>query len=180
MLRPLPLAALFDSFSVEVFWFLSRAQFQANINISWGKHSSKRVRNAINSSSLNVVYATHYTSFRRSVSFPLVMGMGIGNATGYPGVFQGNLHPYPWKPTPAFVGTGCGFSQTHGVPAIPSCIPYIITCINNKTFVSIKKNTKKKKKSFTYGPNDTRLASFGLFLIVVTFQHPPCCVLHRL
>ena len=24
--------------------------------------------------------------------------MGIGNAAGYPGVFQGNPHPYPWKP----------------------------------------------------------------------------------
>ena len=30
----------------------------------------------------------------------------IGNVTGYPGVFQGNPHPYPWEPAPAFTGAG--------------------------------------------------------------------------
>jgi hypothetical protein len=30
----------------------------------------------------------------------------LGNATGYPGVFQGNPSPYPWKPTPAATGAG--------------------------------------------------------------------------
>ena len=38
----------------------------------------------------------------------------IGIVTGNPGVFQGNPHPYPWKPAPAatgmgFRGYGCGF-----------------------------------------------------------------------
>jgi transposase len=33
----------------------------------------------------------------------------LGNATGYPGVIQGNPHPYPQKP----VGTGAGFHETH-------------------------------------------------------------------
>jgi hypothetical protein len=28
------------------------------------------------------------------------------NVTGYPGVFQGNPHPYPWKPAPAATGMG--------------------------------------------------------------------------
>ena len=30
----------------------------------------------------------------------------LGNVTGNPGVFQGNPHPYPWKPTPAATGVG--------------------------------------------------------------------------
>ena len=38
----------------------------------------------------------------------------LGNVTGYPGVFQDNLHPYPSKPIPASTGVGfdkyrCGF-----------------------------------------------------------------------
>ena len=32
--------------------------------------------------------------------------MAIGNMTGNPGVFQGNLHLYPRKPTPAYTGAG--------------------------------------------------------------------------
>jgi hypothetical protein len=37
----------------------------------------------------------------------------LGIVAGYPGVFQGNPHPYPWKPAPAarvrvFTDTGCG------------------------------------------------------------------------
>jgi hypothetical protein len=28
------------------------------------------------------------------------------NVTGYPGVFQGNPHPHPWKPVPVTAGTG--------------------------------------------------------------------------
>jgi hypothetical protein len=44
----------------------------------------------------------------------------VGNTTGYPGVFQGNPHPYPWKPVPTamgagFAGYGCGFCKTHGL-----------------------------------------------------------------
>ncbi|KAF8799791.1 hypothetical protein BYT27DRAFT_7119498, partial [Phlegmacium glaucopus] len=35
----------------------------------------------------------------------------IGNVTGYPGVFQGNLHLYPSKPVPT--STGAGFDR-HG------------------------------------------------------------------
>ena len=31
---------------------------------------------------------------------------GLGNGVGYPGVFQGNPHPYPWKPAPAATGAG--------------------------------------------------------------------------
>jgi hypothetical protein len=30
----------------------------------------------------------------------------LGNVTGYLGVFQGNPHPYPWKPAPAARGAG--------------------------------------------------------------------------
>ena len=30
----------------------------------------------------------------------------LGNATGYPGVFQSNPHPYPSKPVPAATGPG--------------------------------------------------------------------------
>jgi hypothetical protein len=30
----------------------------------------------------------------------------LGNATGYPGIFQGNPSPYPWKPTPTAKGVG--------------------------------------------------------------------------
>jgi len=33
----------------------------------------------------------------------------VGNVTGYPGVFQGNPHPYPSKPAPA--STGAGFHR---------------------------------------------------------------------
>ena len=33
----------------------------------------------------------------------------VGNVTGYPGVFLGNLHPYPSKPVPA--STGAGFDK---------------------------------------------------------------------
>ena len=33
----------------------------------------------------------------------------LGNVTGYPGVFQGNPHPYPSKPAPA--STGAGFHR---------------------------------------------------------------------
>jgi hypothetical protein len=37
-------------------------------------------------------------------------GSHLGNATGYPGVFQGNPSPHPWKPTPAATGAGfCGY-----------------------------------------------------------------------
>ena len=32
--------------------------------------------------------------------------MQIGNVTGYPGVFQGNLCPYPSEPIPIHKGTG--------------------------------------------------------------------------
>ena len=32
--------------------------------------------------------------------------LGVGNVTGYPGVFQGNPHPYPSKPVPAVTGAG--------------------------------------------------------------------------
>ena len=40
----------------------------------------------------------------------------VGNVTGYPGVFPGNLHPYPSKPVPASTGAGfdkyrCGFCK---------------------------------------------------------------------
>ena len=47
--------------------------------------------------------------------------MRVGNAAGYPGVFRGNPHPYPWKPTPSFRGAGFpgvshGFSKTPGIP----------------------------------------------------------------
>ena len=43
-----------------------------------------------------------------------MVGISVGNVTGYPGVFQGNPHPYPSKPVPASTGTGfdrrrCGF-----------------------------------------------------------------------
>jgi len=30
----------------------------------------------------------------------------VENVMGYPGVFQGNLHPYPSKPVPAVTGAG--------------------------------------------------------------------------
>jgi penicillin-binding protein-related factor A (putative recombinase) len=30
----------------------------------------------------------------------------IGSTTGYPGVFQGNPHPYPWEPAPTQQGRG--------------------------------------------------------------------------
>ena len=30
----------------------------------------------------------------------------LGDVTGYPGVFQGNPHPCPWKPVPVAMGTG--------------------------------------------------------------------------
>ena len=30
----------------------------------------------------------------------------LGNAVGNPGVFQGNPHPYPWKPAPSLKGVG--------------------------------------------------------------------------
>ena len=36
----------------------------------------------------------------------LVDSKWLGNVTGYPGVFQGNLHPYPSKPIPASMGVG--------------------------------------------------------------------------
>ncbi|KAF8801875.1 hypothetical protein BYT27DRAFT_7113967 [Phlegmacium glaucopus] len=40
----------------------------------------------------------------------------LGNVMGYPGVFQGNLHPYPSKPVPTSMGVGfdryrCGFCK---------------------------------------------------------------------
>ena len=40
----------------------------------------------------------------------------LGNVTGYPGFFPGNLHPYPSKPVPASTGAGfdkygCGFCK---------------------------------------------------------------------
>ncbi|KAF8812142.1 hypothetical protein BYT27DRAFT_7088084 [Phlegmacium glaucopus] len=40
----------------------------------------------------------------------------LGNVTGYPGVSQGNLHPYPSKPIPTSMGAGfnwyrCGFCK---------------------------------------------------------------------
>ena len=43
----------------------------------------------------------------------------LGIVTGYPGVFQGNPHPYPRKPAPAargavFGGYGCGFNKNRG------------------------------------------------------------------
>ena len=43
----------------------------------------------------------------------------VGNVTGYPGVFQDNLHPYLSKPIPrsrvrVLTGTGAGFSKTRG------------------------------------------------------------------
>ena len=49
----------------------------------------------------------------------------------------------------------------------------------NKTIVSLE-NAKKFLKKHTYSPNNTRHASFGLFVIVVAFQHPPSRVLRRL
>jgi hypothetical protein len=33
-------------------------------------------------------------------------GYSLGNAAGNPGVFMGNPHPYPSKPTPAATGMG--------------------------------------------------------------------------
>ena len=36
-------------------------------------------------------------------------GLSVGNVMGYPGVFQGNLHPYLSKPAPA--STGAGFHR---------------------------------------------------------------------
>jgi hypothetical protein len=39
---------------------------------------------------------------------------------------------------------------------------------------------KKRRKKHTYSPNDARLASFGLYLVVVALQHPPSRVLRRL
>ena len=47
-----------------------------------------------------------------------------------------------------------------------------MTCIYNKTFVSIKKHEEKEKKRLTYGPNDARLATFGPCLV-----SSPCCYL---
>ena len=38
----------------------------------------------------------------------------------------------------------------------------------------------KKEKKHTYSPNNAHLASFGLYLIVVTLQHPPSPVIRRL
>ena len=46
----------------------------------------------------------------------------------------------------------------------------------NKKIVSLEKREKNKKKH-TYGPNDARLASFGLYLVVVAIQYPPSCVI---
>ena len=56
----------------------------------------------------------------------------IGNVTGYPGVFQSNPHPYPSKPVPAsmgrvFMGTGQGFTKTHGYPNPREVVPSEMT-----------------------------------------------------
>ena len=37
---------------------------------------------------------------------PTFTSLNLGNVRGYPGVFQGNPHPYPWKPAPAATGAG--------------------------------------------------------------------------
>ena len=57
------------------------------------------------------------------------------------------------KPTPTFKGVG---------------FPQILTCICNKTIVSIRTQRRKRGKKYTYGPNDIYLVSFGHFLIVTT------------
>ena len=49
----------------------------------------------------------------------IVDALLIGIVTGYPGVFQGNLHLHPHKPPPTAKGRGfsrygCGLFQTHG------------------------------------------------------------------
>ena len=51
------------------------------------------------------------TKLRRSQYFLRLvrcslMSSSLGNATGYPGVFQSNPHPYPSKPVPAATGPG--------------------------------------------------------------------------
>ena len=40
--------------------------------------------------------------------------------------------------------------------------------------------TQRKNKKQTYGPNDMRHVSFGLYLIVIAIQYLPSCVLRRL
>ena len=40
--------------------------------------------------------------------------------------------------------------------------------------------TQRKNKKQTYGPNNTRHASFGLYLVVIAIQYPPSRVLRRL
>jgi hypothetical protein len=38
--------------------------------------------------------------------FVSAVALPVGNVVGYPGVFLGNPHLYPWKPTPTAMGTG--------------------------------------------------------------------------
>ena len=49
----------------------------------------------------------------------------------------------------------------------------------NKKIVSLEKREENKKKH-TYGPNNARRTSFGLYLVIVAIQYPPSRVLHRL
>ena len=60
-------------------------------------------------------------SFLSIYIYTKCIATALGNAAGYPGVFWGNPHPYPWKPTPLFRGAGFpgvshGFSKTPGIP----------------------------------------------------------------
>ena len=51
----------------------------------------------------------------------------VGNVMGYPGVFQSNPHPYLSKPVPASMGTGQGFTKTHGYPNPREVVPSEMT-----------------------------------------------------
>ncbi|KIJ98175.1 hypothetical protein K443DRAFT_219270 [Laccaria amethystina LaAM-08-1] len=51
----------------------------------------------------------------------LLHGRGLGNVTGYPGVFQSNPCPYPSKPVPASMSAGFrGYgSRVYENPRVP-------------------------------------------------------------
>ena len=97
---------------------------------SWDQRDDWRTGYFLNGSSHDVGLRKYRVT--KKVSFAGVWrmlsiraGMEVGSVTGNPGVFQGNPHPYPWKPVPACMGTGFhGYrSWVFSNPWVP--IPYM-------------------------------------------------------
>jgi len=66
----------------------------------------------------------------------------LGNVTGYPGVFQSNLHLYPSKPVPASTAAGfrryrSGVYKNPGVPNMHRGIPPEMTNVPRKGRASV-------------------------------------------